>query len=429
MPDPRLPPGPRAPVAAQTLAYGLDPYGFFARAHRRFGDVFTVRILQETWVVLGHPDSVREVFAHGPEELSSGEANLAIRPIIGTRNVLLLDGAEHLRRRRLVLPPFHGARMREYGELVAAAVRRELAGWPLRTPAPALPHVQAITFEVILRAVFGIEQAEHLARLRAVLRALLSWTTDIRRSLVFALLGPERLMAMRGFRRQLAAVDAEVLAEIRRRRGDPAVGERADVLSLLLGARDEDGAPLSDLELRDELVTLLVAGHETTAALLAWAVHELSRAPAAAARLAADGDGYADAVVDETLRLRPPLPVVVRRLRRPLAIAGVELPAGATVAPCALLVHRRPDVYPEPQAFRPERFLGVRPAPGTWLPFGGGVRRCIGAAFARFEARIVLRELAAGFALRPDRPCSERVGRRGVVLVPGRGARAILEPR
>jgi cytochrome P450 len=429
MPDPRLPPGPRGPVAAQTLAYGLDPYGFFARAHRRFGDVFTVRILQETWVVLGHPDSVREVFAHGPEELSSGEANLAIRPIIGTYNVLLLDGAEHLRRRRLVLPPFHGARMREYGELVAAAVRRELAGWPLRTPAPALPHVQAITFEVILRAVFGIEQAEHLARLRAVLRALLSWTTDIRRGLVFALLGPERLMAMRGFRRQLAAVDAEVLAEIRRRRGDPALGERADVLSLLLGARDEDGAPLSDVELRDELVTLLVAGHETTAALLAWAVHELSRAPAAAARLAADADGYADAVVDETLRLRPPLPVVVRRLRRPLAIAGLELPAGVTVAPCAVLVHRRPDVYPDPDAFRPERFLGVRPASGTWLPFGGGVRRCIGAAFARFEARIVLRELVAGFALRPERPRPERVGRRGIVLVPGRGARAILEPR
>jgi cytochrome P450 len=429
MSEPRLPPGPRAPVAAQSLAYGLDPYGFFARAGRRFGDVFTVRILQETWVVLGHPDAVREVFAHGPEELSSGEANQAIRPIIGTRNVLLLDGSEHLRRRKLVLPPFHGERMREYGELITAAVRRELVRWPQRTPASALPHMQAITFEVILRAVFGVEEARRLDRLRAVLRALLSWTTDIRRSLVFALLGPERLMAMPGFRRQLAAVDAEVLAEIRRRRDDPAVGERADVVSMLLRALDEDGAPLSDAELRDELVTLLVAGHETTAALLAWAVHELSRAPDAQARLAADADGYADAVIDETLRLRPPLPVVVRRLRAPLRVAGVELPTGATVAPCALLVHRRPDVYPDPHAFRPERFLGVRPAAGTWLPFGGGVRRCIGAAFARFEARIVLRELAAGFALRAERPRPERVGRRGIVLVPTRGARTLLEPR
>jgi cytochrome P450 family 135 len=429
MPDPRLPPGPRWPVAAQSLAYGLDPYGFFARAAQRFGSVFTVRVLQETWVVLGDPAAAREVFAHGPDELTSGEANLAIRPIIGTRNVLLLDGLEHLRRRRLVLPPFHGDRMREYGALITAATRRELARWPRQRPLAVLPRMQAITFEVILRAVFGVEEADRLERLRTVLRQLLSWTTDIRRSLVFALLGPERLMAMRGFRRQLAAVDAGVLAEIRRRRSDPRLTERADVLSMLLGARDDDGAPLSDLELRDELVTLLVAGHETTAALLAWAVHELSRAREAQSRLAAAADGYADAVVDETLRLRPPFPVVVRRLRRPLRIVGVELPTGATGAPCAVLIHHRPDVYPDPHMFRPERFVGVRPSPGTWLPFGGGVRRCIGAAFARFEARIVLTELAATFCLRPERPGRERVGRRGVVLVPGGGARTIVAPR
>jgi cytochrome P450 family 135 len=426
-----LPAGPRRPGVVQSLEYGLDPYGYFRRAHRRFGDVFTTHVVGEEWVMLAHPDAVREVFAHGPDELDSGQANLPLRPILGTRNVLLLDGAEHLRRRKLVLPPFHGERMKAYAEIIESVTERDLTGWPPAEPFAVLPHMQAITFEVILRAVFGVEEAGRLDRLRSALRELLSWTTDWRRALVFGFLGPERVMALRGFRRQVAEVDAEVLEEIARRRTAGDLAEREDVLSLLLQARDEAGEPLSDDELRDELVTLLVAGHETTAALLAWALQALADAPALQARLAAGEDGLAEAVVTETLRLHPPVPLgALRRLRSPLRIAGHDLPAGATVAACALLVHRRADLYERPDEFVPDRFLDAKPPPGGWLPFGGGVRRCVGAAFAQFEARLVLADVARRFML--SRPPGRRpigIGRRGIVLVPRRGAQVVASPR
>jgi cytochrome P450 family 135 len=426
-----LPPGPRRPGVFQSLEYGLDPYGYFRRAQRRFGDVFTVHVVGEEWVMLAHPAAVREVFAHGPEDLDSGQANLPLRPILGTRNVLLLDGAEHLRRRKLVLPPFHGERMRTYAEIIASVAERDLAGWPSEEPFPVLARMQAVTFEVIMRAVFGVHEASRLDRLRGVLRELLSWTTNWRRAAVFGFLGPERVMAMRGFTRQVAAVDAEVLGEIDRRRGAADLAEREDVLSLLLQARDEDGRPLSNGELRDELVTLLVAGHETTAAALAWALGELADAPGVQERLAAGEEGLGEAVVTETLRLHPPVPLgALRRLRRPLQISGHHLPAGATVAACAVLVHRRPDLYERPDDFLPDRFLGSKPPAGAWLPFGGGVRRCVGAAFAQFEARLVLAEVARRFVLaHPPGRRPSGVGRRGIVLVPRRGGRLVAVPR
>jgi cytochrome P450 len=426
-----LPPGPRRPGALQSLEYGLDPYGYFRRGQRRFGDVFTVHVVGEEWVVLAHPDAVRQVFGHGPDELDSGEANFPLRPILGTRNVLLLDGAEHLRRRKLVLPPFHGERMKAYAEIISGVARRDLAGWPVGKPFPVLPHMQAVTFEVIMRAVLGVQEASRLDRLRRILREFLSWTTNWRRAAVFGFLGPERVMALGGFRRQLGEVDAEVLGEIARRREARDLAEREDVLSLLLQARDEEGRPLSDGELRDELVTLLVAGHETTAAALAWALGEMADAPAVQERLAAGEDGLGEAVVTETLRLHPPIPLgALRRLRRPLRIAGHDLPAGATVAACALLVHRRPDLYERPDDFVPDRFLDAKPPPGGWLPFGGGVRRCVGAAFAQFEARLVLEEVARRFAL--AHPPGRRpigIGRRGIVLVPRSGGRLTATPR
>jgi cytochrome P450 family 135 len=426
-----LPTGPRLLGAVQSLEYGLDPYGYFRRAQRRFGDVFTVHVVGEEWVMLAHPDAVREVFGHGPHELDSGQANFALRPILGTRNVLLLDGAEHLRRRKLVLPPFHGERMKAYAEIISGVARRDLVSWPLATPFPVLPHMQAVTFEVIMRAVFGVQEASRLDRLRLILREFLSWTTDWRRALVFGFLGPERVMALRGFRRQLAEVDSEVLSEIARRRRARDLAEREDVLSLLLQARDEEGRSLSDGELRDELVTLLVAGHETTAGALAWALGELADAPAVQERLAAGEEGLSEAVVTETLRLHPPVPLgALRRLRQPLRIAGHDLPAGATIAACALLVHRRADLYESPDDFVPDRFLGTKPPPGGWLPFGGGVRRCVGAAFAQFEARLVLEEVARRFRL--AHPPGRRpigIGRRGIVLVPRRGGRLMAVKR
>jgi cytochrome P450 len=413
------------------LEYGLDPHGFFRRAHRRFGDVFTVHVVGEEWVMLAHPDAVREVFGHGPDELDSGQANFALRPILGTRNVLLLDGAEHLRRRKLVLPPFHGERMKAYSEIVADVARRDLTGWPRATPFAVLPHMQAVTFEVIMRAVFGVQEASRLERLRVILSAFLSWTTNWRRAFTFAFLGPERVMALPGFRRQLAEVDAEILGEIARRREAPDLAEREDVLSQLLQARDEQDLPLSDEEVRDELVTLLVAGHETTAALLAWALGELADAPAVQERLAAGEEGLSEAVVTETLRLHPPVPLgALRRLREPLRIGGRDLPAGTTVAACALLVHRRSDLYERPDRFLPDRFLGAKPPAGGWLPFGGGVRRCVGAAFAQFEARLVLEEVTK--RVRLSHPPGRRpigIGRRGIVLVPRRGGQLVATER
>ena len=425
-----LPPGPAWPVPVQTLRYGIDPHGLFASAHRAHGDVFTLRVMAETWVVLAHPDAVREVYARGPDDVDSGSANLALRSLLGTRNLLLLDGPEHLRRRRLVLPPFHGERMRAYEDVVRTATRRAIATWPLGTPEPTLPRMQAITLRVILRAVFGVEEGPGLDRLGRVLRRLLAWSSDPRRAFVFGFLGYDRLLELDAFRRQLAELDAELLGEISRRRAAPDLAERTDILSLLLCARDEDGNGLSDRDLRDELVTLLVAGHETTAAALSWTLTELARDPAAQARLAGAQPGLAEAAVLETLRLHPPVPLGgVRRLRRPSTIAGWSLPAGTTLAPCSLLVHRRPDVYAEPAAWRVDRFLGTRPPAGAWLPFGGGVRRCAGAAFAVFEAATVLEEVSRALELRPAGARSRRIGRRGIVLVPARGGPVIAAAR
>jgi cytochrome P450 len=425
-----LPPGPRWPLAVQTLRFGLDPYGLFESAHRAFGDVFTLRVMAETWVILAHPDAVRELYGHGPDELDSGAANVSLRPLLGTQNLLLLDGAAHLRRRKLVLPPFHGERMRAYEELIREATHRETATWPVGAPVRTLPRMHAVTLRVVLRAVFGVHEGPELDRLGASLRRLVAWTTDPRRGLVFAFLGPDRLMSLRGFRRQLADVDGQLLAEIARRRHAPDLVDRPDILSLLLRARHEDGGALSDRELRDELMTLLVAGHETTASLLSWALTEVARDPEAQARLASGEEGLAEAAITETLRLHPPVPLgSLRRLRHPMTIAGWQLPAGATVASCSLLIHRRPDIYEQPTTWRADRFLSTRPPPGAWIPFGGGVRRCVGAAFAQFEARTVLDEVTRALELRPTGRPSRRVGRRGIVLVPPRGGPVIPAPR
>jgi cytochrome P450 family 135 len=427
---PGLPPGPRWPRPVQTLRFGLDPYGLFESAHRGFGDVFTLRVMAETWVILAHPDAVRELYGHGPDELDSGVANMSLRPLLGTQNLLLLDGGEHLRRRKLVLPPFHGERMRAYEDLIREATRREIATWPSSVPVATLPRMHAITLRVVLRAVFGVEEGPALERLAASLRRLMTWTTDPRRSFVFGFLGPDRLMSLRGFRRQLAEVDAELFAEIARRREAADLGDRTDILSLLLQARHEDGDALSDRELRDELMTLLVAGHETTAAALSWALTEVAADPGARARLADGEAGLAESAIAETLRLHPPVPLgSLRRLRQAMTIAGWQLPAGATVASCSLLIHRRPDVYPEPTTWRVDRFLRTRPPAGAWLPFGGGVRRCVGASFAQFEARIVLDEVTHALDLRPAGTPSRRIARRGIVLVPPRGGPVIPTAR
>jgi cytochrome P450 family 135 len=429
----RIPPGPRYPRALQTAGWVLRTGPFLERCRQRYGDVFTVRIAQEgTWVMLADPEHVRQVFTGDPAVLHAGEGNAVLRPFLGQNSVLTLDEAPHIAQRKLLLPPFHGERMQRYGEVMREIAEREVDGWPRGRPFRLLPHMQAVTLEVIMRAVFGMEQGARLDRVRDVLQRTLAWATKRRQLALLAFLGPQRIERLPFFMRALRPVDELLIEEVRNRRADPLLEEREDILSLLLQARHEDGSPMSDQELRDELMTLLVAGHETTATALSWAIERLVRHPHKLERLRDEaltgGNEYADAVAKETLRLRPVIPIVVRRLTRPLEVAGYELPAGVTVAPCIYLVHRRPDVYPDPTAFRPERFLEQPAGTYTWIPFGGGVRRCIGGSFAVFEMKEVLGAIARRVWLRPADPAPERVVRRAITLTPDRGAEVVAEP-
>jgi cytochrome P450 family 135 len=424
-----LPPGPSWPTAVQTVAWMARPKPFLRRTRDRYGDVFTVRLRSgENFVMVADPEAIKDVFTGDPEVFRAGEGNRVLLPLLGRHSVLLLDGREHLRQRRLLLPPFHGERMQRYREIMEAATEREVATWVPGEPVAVARRMQEVTLEVIMRAVFGVTAREEVAHLRRVLLGLLDWTMAPSRFLMLAVLRPERLERFAPFQRVMRPVDEALLATIARRRGAEDLAEREDILSLLLQARDEDGEGLSDRELRDELMTLLVAGHETTATALGWAVERLLRHPDAlerATRDARDGDGdYLDAVAKETLRIRPVLPVVARRVREAVTLAGVDIPAGADVAPCIYLVHHREDVYPDPDVFRPERFLGVKPGTYTWLPFGGGVRRCIGASFALFEMQVVLGSLLRAVTLEAVEPADERTSRRTITLVPGRGAEA-----
>jgi cytochrome P450 len=372
---------------------------------------------------------VKAVFTGSPERLHAGEANAILEPILGSHSILVLDEGRHIRQRKLMLPSFHGERLARYREQMEAIALGELERWPLGRPVAARPHTQAITLDVIMRTVFGVEDGERLTRLRTALRDLLEWTTARRRMFVVAAFGQDRLKnsEVLGFMRARAAADELVFDEIRRRAADPDLAERDDVLSMLLQARDEDGEPMTRVEIRDELMTLLVAGHETTATALAWALEQLSRQPRILAEL--DGGGneeLLDAVVLETLRLRPVIVVVARRLVEPMELGGRTLPAGITVAPCIYLMHRRPEIYPDPEAFRPERFLENPPGTYTWIPFGGGVRRCLGAQFAQMEMKTVLRTILANASIEPTRAKPESMQRRAITFVPGRGGRVEL---
>ncbi len=413
-----LPPGPRFSRPLQTLAWVARPGPFLARARERYGDTFSLKIGYEPpWVVVSDPEDVKTVFTGDPDVLHAGKGNAVLRPVLGRHSVLLLDRGEHLRQRRLLLPPFHGSRMARYEELMRETALREIATWP--EDLATQPRMQALTLSIILRSVFGgVEEGA----LHQALRQALDAVAGPRGIALMAVLGPDRTEQLDVFGKSMARVNALIADEIARRRRDPS----DDVLSLLVEARHEDGSPMSDEEIRDELMTLLIAGHETTATALAWAVERLARHPEAWARLREDGEPYADAIVKETLRLRPVLPIVIRNLAADFEVGGRVLPAGVSVVPCIWLMHRREDLYPDAKAFRPERWLGVKPGTYTWIPFGGGVRRCLGAAFAELEMRIVLQTLAGRWkALRPDRAEPERVKRRAITFTPARGGRVM----
>ncbi|HKH14404.1 MAG TPA: cytochrome P450 [Solirubrobacterales bacterium] len=423
---------PADAVCAQTAIWFGNAQWMLRQCAARFGDTFRLRILNEgTWVVLSHPDHVKQVFTGDPRVYHAGEGNQILLPVLGEHSVLLLDESTHLEQRKLLLPPFHGKRMERYGELMAQIAGAEIESWPRDEPYRLRPRMQALTLEIILRAVFGLAEGERLLRLRAELRRLLDMVTNPRMMIFPALLGPQRLVRMKLFQRDIARMDGPIYEEIAERRRASDLAERDDILSLLLQARHEDGSPMSDVELRDELLTLLVAGHETTATALAWAVERLIRHPEKLDRLTeetrAGETEYLDAVVTETLRLRPVISVVARRLTEPVEIGGWELPAGVTVTPSIYLVHRRPDVYPEPERFLPERFIDNPPGTYTWIPFGGGVRRCLGGAFAQFEMRVVLAELVRRLRLEPVRAEPEPVKRRAITETPRHNTEVIIK--
>jgi cytochrome P450 family 135 len=434
-PPASIPPGPALPRMVQTLLWTLRPIPFMERCRAAHGDVFTVRLpLSGPVVNVCDPQLIRTVFADRGDRLHAGEANVVLEPVLGRSSVLLLDGPDHLRQRRLMLPSFHGERMQRYGPLIAGVASRRVGTWAAGRPLALRPEMQEITLDVILRAVFGLHEGERLTRLRSALRALLRVGRNPLTLLPAAQRGLGPLSPWRRLMRALTACDDLLYAEIRRRRGVADLAERDDVLSLLLLARDEEGRPMSDVELRDELMTLLVAGHETTATSLAWLFDLVLHDPAALRRLEAEAlegtaTAWLDACITESMRMRPVVPVVARRLTEPLQLGGWRLPAGSYVAPNIVLTHRRADIYPEPLRFRPERFLGRRPDIAAWLPFGGGIRRCLGAAFATFEMRTVVPEVLRRVRLRPVSRRPEAVRRQGITLVPARGTRVIVERR
>jgi cytochrome P450 len=440
-----LPDGPQHLPVLQLVNWIRRPTQFLDACHARFGDVFTVRLATfPPLVVLADPEAIKQVFSAGPDEMHAGAANVVLRPFLGHHSLLMLDGAEHLRHRRLLLPPFHGERMHAYGAQMLALSDREIDRWPLHTPFAIHAPMQEITLQVILRTVFGLQDAARLARASTLLRSgleIASWAPLLLPALQVDL---GRFSPWGRYLRIARQADALLFAEIHQRR---AFGrsDRDDVLSLLLQARDEQGQPMSDQELRDELLTLLVAGHETTATALAWGFQRLLEHPRILLRLtgeiaAAAPAGvllperlakleFLDATVREILRLQPVVPMVGRVLQQPTRIAGYDLPAGTVVAPSIYLAQRRAQVFPEPARFDPERFLRAKPTPYEWFPFGGGIRRCIGMAFALYEMKMVLAAVLSRTSLRLAPGPSARIVRRAITLAPSGGVRVIVDAK
>jgi cytochrome P450 len=425
---PGLPPGPRMPRAVQAVGWTQRPLPFLERCQRRYGDTFTLRILHwGDWVLLCDPDDVKTVFTSGAA-VGVDVANPLLGPVLGPRSVMLLEEPEHMTRRKLMLPAFHGRGIEGEGEMMAEVARREVGRWPLGEPFELWPRMQAITQEVVMRAVFGPEETERLGRLRELMRGLTEWMNDPHNLTLLATFGPRWIVNSRQFRQAMAPVEDAVLEEVRRRRAD---GDgREDIVSMLVQARYEDGSPMSEQDLRDELLTLLTDGPTSTS--LAWTFERLLRNPdkmALAREDARDGDGsYLDAVIKETLRLCPPVPVVVRRLLEPMRLGGYELPAGTTVAPCIHLIHRSEKHYPQAKSFLPERFVGRQPGTYTWIPFGGGTRRCLAASYAEMEMKRVLRTVFSEVDLQPVESRSERMRKSAISFSPDRRGLVIAQP-
>jgi cytochrome P450 family 135 len=431
--QPSLPPGVRLPRLAQSALWAIYPGALSRYCKRRYGPTFTLRPLGiGDVVVVTQPEAIREVFTGDREVLRAGEANAVMGPIVGKHSLLTLDGERHIRHRRLVSAPFHGEAVRTYGERVAEIAAAEVDRWPVGREFPIRPRMQAITLEVILRTVVGVSDDRRLERLRTLLRKI-TQVGVVEMWIVWAYphLIDHPVVKRLSTLRLLPEVDRLLHEEIAAHRAEP--DGREDVLSLLLAARDEQGEGLSDEELRDHLITLLVAGHETTTTALAWCFERLLRHPEAYARLRRELDEgeeerYLEAVLNETLRVRPVIDAVWRKLSAPAEVAGWLLPAGATVMPSIEIVQHS-GAFADASAFRPERLLEGSAPPYTFIPFGGGARRCVGASFAMMEMRAIMRTVLKRVSLRVPNAKSERVKVHHITLVPARGGRVIVTDR
>jgi cytochrome P450 len=428
----------RRPALLNAAEYWLAPARFTDRCET-LGDRFQVPMpATGPWLCLTHPDDVKRVFTADTDVLRLGAALAKASPhplVLGPSGLTNVDGAEHARRRRVHNPPFHGHALANYEATMRRKTEQALARWPYGVSTPALPAMQSITLEVIMAAVFGVTDPTRLKRLRAAIVALLR-EGNSRRFLVQTMIASSRPNGWDGpfpqIRRAVAGVDAVVREEIdaRRNTGDL---DRDDVLGVLLRAPDEQGSVMTDAELCDAMRTLLLGGHDTTATTLAWVFERIARHPDVLARVEAaareGNDEYLDAVVKETMRLRPVFPITGRFAAEDFELPGLTIPKGTMVVPYITLVNRRPDLYDDPHAFRPDRFLDTRVSTYSWIPFGGGRRRCLGAAFALIEARIVLATILCNARIQPTAQRSERIGRSTVTIVPARGARIVLRPK
>ncbi len=430
-----LPPEARQGPLMQTLRWTLRPLAFMQECREQIGDSFSLSFLgfERPMVLISDPAAIKALYMERENGLPPGR-NIILEPILGSQSVLLLEGAEHLARRKLMLPPFHGERMRSYESVLDEIVAAEIDSWPLRREFPIHSSMQAITLEAILRIVFGVADGPRLERLRGMLATVLTETASPRAQLIG--LATRRFRggnALARYEGQLREVDELLYAEIAEHRARPDLAQRDDILSMLMQAEFEDGGTMSDKELRDQLMTLLLAGHETTATALAWTFDLLLRHPQPLQRLRdsleAGEDDYLRATISESLRLRPVLPLAGRRLAKELAVDGLTLPVGTDVSPAIWLTHTRADLYPDPFAFKPERFLGESPDTYAWIPFGGGIRRCLGASFAEFEMRIVLREVLGRCDLHKASPLPEKTGRRNITLSPKGGTPIVVTAR
>jgi cytochrome P450 family 135 len=430
MPPPQLPPGPERPSLINAIRFARNPLGYIRSFYSRYGPIAKSRFPGlGLMVYVADPELVKEVFTGDSSVFHAGEANATVlEPAVGVSSLLTLDDAPHLRHRKLLLPPFHGDNVKRWGDTIRAITEREMETWPVGTRFSLRSHTQRITLDVILRAVFGVRDDERFKRAQALVDRF------ARRAHPIVLyrfarhdLGPWSPWAR--FKHARAALDEFLYEEIALRRTEADVAERDDVLSLLLQGTDEDGRPLTDRELRDELVTVIGAGHETTATALAWAFERLLRNREVLDRLVdslPEGDDYLEATIKETLRIRPVITDAARRLTRDVEIGGYRVPAGAILMPAIAAIHFRDDIYPEPEEFRPERFLEGAPESYAWIPFGGGVRRCIGASFAQFEMRVVIRAILERAELRAPSAAPESPRVRNITSAPAHGCRVVL---